>query len=78
VVLGVYINILLCVFNLVPIPPLDGSHVLEHFLPYGARESYRRLETFGYLIIMFLFATGILGVIIQPAMWVVSLLFHLV
>ena len=78
VVLGVYINVLLCVFNLVPIPPLDGSHVLEHFLPYGARESYQRLGAFGYLIIMFLFATGILSIIIQPALWVVSLLFHLV
>ncbi|MCI0481535.1 MAG: site-2 protease family protein [Candidatus Dadabacteria bacterium] len=77
-VLGVYINVLLCVFNLVPIPPLDGSHILENLLPYSARESYQRLGAFGYLIIMFLFATGILGVIIQPALWVVSLLFHLV
>ena len=49
---GIFINLLLAVFNLLPIPPLDGSHVVYHFLPEGLRERYRELGRYGILILM--------------------------
>ena len=53
------INIVLGVFNLLPIPPLDGSHILEYFLPDSARATYERLAPFGFIIILLiLWGTG--------------------
>jgi len=49
---GIYFNVLLCVFNLVPIPPLDGSRVVQLFLSGGALNAYRRLEQYGLLLIV--------------------------
>jgi len=48
------INLLLAFFNLIPIPPLDGSHVLENMLSYKAREVYRRIAPFSFIIILIL------------------------
>src|ERR1700721_1586160 len=53
----ILINLLLFVFNLIPIPPLDGSHILRHFLPYRALPVYERMGMFG-LIILFLVGGG--------------------
>jgi Zn-dependent protease len=55
---GIMVNIGLIFFNILPIPPLDGSKVLYHYLPAGARESYRRLDQYGFLILMGLVFTG--------------------
>jgi Zn-dependent protease len=49
---GIFLNALLAVFNLIPIPPLDGSRVAQYFLSGEALVLYRRLEQFGLLIIM--------------------------
>lgn len=56
---GVLINILLTVFNLLPIPPLDGSHVFYHLLPPKLGARYRELGRYGMLILFaLLFITG--------------------
>ncbi len=50
--LGVWLNALLAFFNLIPIPPLDGSHILVHFLPTELARRYRELARFGFLILL--------------------------
>ncbi len=47
----IFINLLLFVFNLIPLPPLDGSHILRHFLPYRAAQLYDRMGMFALLIL---------------------------
>jgi len=60
---GCLINLLLAIFNLIPIPPLDGSRVVSGLLPPHLDASYRRLEPFGIFIVMFLFISGLFNVI---------------
>lgn len=49
---GVFINLILAAFNLIPIPPLDGSHVLFHLLPGRLALRYRELGRYGILVLM--------------------------
>ncbi len=66
---GVWLNLMLGVFNLLPIPPLDGSHLLYHALPARLREGYRAVQRFGFLpllALMVLYPQG-LRVLLVPA-----------
>ena len=49
---GILINLILAFFNLVPIPPLDGSHVVYHVLPRGWRAAYQQAGRYGILVLM--------------------------
>ncbi len=66
------INSYLAVFNLIPIPPLDGSGVLMGFLSDEAAEKYERLRPFGFLIILGLIYFGVLRLIILPIQLFIS------
>ena len=59
------IKIVLAVFNLIPVPPLDGSHVLRHFLPASARMVYDRIGFFALLALVYL-GGGLLWSLIRP------------
>jgi len=65
---AIIINLLLALFNLIPIPPLDGSRILQAFLPLEAREKYMRIEPFGFFIIIFLLWAGAFQWILFPIM----------
>jgi Zn-dependent protease len=54
--MGIMLNVFLAFFNLMPIPPLDGSHILYHALPPALGEQYRRLGRYGFLVLMLTFA----------------------
>lgn len=68
VVIFVFTNVFLAVFNLLPIPPLDGSRVLARFLPARARQVYASLEPYGalFLLLIFFLIPGIVSSFVQP------------
>lgn len=74
---SILMNLLLFVFNLIPIPPLDGSRVLIHFLPYRMQETYNRMGSFA-LIALFLFGGRFIDILYTPLLGIFhSALFNL-
>lgn len=59
-------NINFGIFNLIPLPPLDGSKVLYHIIPYEHRWRYMQLERYSFLILIAMMMTPILGSILVP------------
>lgn len=68
---GITINLVLASFNLVPIPPLDGSHVVKHFLPLRMAIAYQRIARYGLIIVFLLVGMGrpVLNAWMAPALW---------
>jgi Zn-dependent protease len=65
----IVINIVLGVFNLIPIPPLDGSRVVMGLLPAGLAASYARIEPFGFFILMLMIAMGFFQALLWPIVY---------
>jgi Zn-dependent protease len=72
---GLFINLILAFFNLLPIPPLDGSHVLAHLLPRDLRQQYRRVGQYGILILMgvMYLVPGAFSVVLWPVFFLQGL-----
>lgn len=63
---SIWINLVLCIFNFLPIPPLDGSRILMGLLPDDMARAYSSMEKYGFILILLLAVTGILGKMILP------------
>jgi Zn-dependent protease len=66
---GIFINAILMVLNLFPLPPLDGSRVVSALLPGPWAYRFSRIEPFGFPILIVLLMTGMLGIIISPPLF---------
>ncbi|MDE2312246.1 MAG: site-2 protease family protein [Patescibacteria group bacterium] len=75
--MGIYINLLLATFNLVPIPPLDGSKILASFLPDEWLYKILSLERWGFVLVLLFLILGLFGVIFDPVLTVFWNTFHL-
>lgn len=64
---GIFLNFLLVVFNLLPVPPLDGSRLVVHFLPAEAASVWHRFERYGILLFIVLLLTGAIRWVLWPA-----------
>ena len=62
----IFLNVSLAVFNLLPFPPLDGSKVLQTFLPASFQPIFNLFEQYGFLILMMLVYTGVIGIVMYP------------
>jgi Zn-dependent protease len=78
--LGVFLNLILVVFNLIPIPPLDGSHVVYHLLPRPVARRYRELGRYGLVVLLLLvfLVPGAFAVLLWPAHVLTGAAFQLV
>jgi Zn-dependent protease len=63
---AITINLVLAAFNLIPIPPLDGSRILMPFLPLKGQLFLNKIEPYGFLIVLVLVYFGVLNVILRP------------
>ncbi|MEJ2135141.1 MAG: site-2 protease family protein [Desulfofustis sp.] len=65
-VASVWINLVLCIFNFLPIPPLDGGRILTGLLPEDLARTYASFERYGFIVILLLAFSGVLGTVIFP------------
>ena len=77
---GMWVNLVLAFFNLIPIPPLDGSHVLKQLLPPAAGLRFRQLYMFGMIpmLLVIWLLPGVVNAFLWPAYWLLSVALRLV
>lgn len=63
---GIKINVILMVLNLLPLPPLDGGRIAVSLLPHRMSAVFSKIEPYGFMILLLLLITGVLGAIIGP------------
>ena len=63
---GIKINVILMVLNLLPLPPLDGGRIAASLLPHRMSYAFSKIEPYGFMILLLLLITGVLGTIIGP------------
>jgi Zn-dependent protease len=63
---GVFINVIFMVLNLLPLPPLDGGRMLVSLLPHRYAYKFSRVEPYGFVILIVLLFTGVLGFVLWP------------
>ena len=78
---GIMINVSLMALNLLPIPPLDGGRMLISILPLKLSEQVARLEPYGFMILIFLMAFNVIGVLLGPlyssAIYIIASIFNI-
>lgn len=72
--MGVLLNLMLAMFNMIPIAPLDGATVIRGVLPYRMLATYDQISRYGMLILLALFVTGLLRYLFIPVFLVASML----
>lgn len=63
---GIFVNVIFFVLNLFPLPPLDGGRIMVSLLPHNMAWKFARVERFGFLILLALLFTGVLGMLLSP------------
>ena len=76
--IAIQFNIIFAVFNLLPLPPFDGSKVLYYFLPYKGKQFMNSIERYSIWILIFLLWTGLYSYIILPAYMGVAFILNLI
>jgi Zn-dependent protease len=67
--IGLSINVVLMVLNLLPLPPLDGGRIAVSLLPNHIAWKYAQVERYGFFILLLLLATGVLSAILMPLVY---------